>query len=80
MKFGLGVPTSGPMTRPETLRTRVRCGEEPGCGIVDVPDHIVIPNEIRARCPYSESGQCAKGGGAYLEPLMLRAYRSAQRL
>ena len=78
MEFGFGVPTSGAMASPDALKTLVRRGEELGFSIVGVPDHIVIPNEIRARYPYSESGQFARGDGAYLEQLTLLTYLAAQ--
>jgi len=57
MDYGFGVPTRGPLAKPETLATLASRGEELGFKYINVSDHIVIPRDINSRYPYSESGE-----------------------
>ncbi len=53
MRFGFGAPISGPMSAPDSMiRVSVE-GEAMGYDYLTVSDHIVIPNDINAKYPYS---------------------------
>ena len=69
MEFGFGMPTRGPLARPDTMATLAQRGEEMGFGIISVSDHIVIPKTIDSRYPYSETGEFAGGAGECMEQL-----------
>ena len=74
MEFGFGAPTRGPLATPENLLTLAQKGQELGFGIMTVSDHVVVPNDIASRYPYTESGEFPGGAGQYLEQLTALAY------
>ena len=75
MEFGFGVPTSGPLSAPESLAALARRGEEMGFGIISVSDHVVIPKSIASRYPYSEAGEFpGAAAGECLEQLTTLAF------
>ena len=79
MEFGFGVPTRGPLATPENIGELARRGEEMGFDIVSVSDHIVVPNDISSRYPYSETGEFAGGAvGSYLEQLAALSFVAGQ--
>ena len=73
IEFGFGIPSGGPMANPEDIATLARRGEELGFGFLGVSDHVVMPNSIRSRYPYSPVGKYS-GAGEYLEPLTLLSF------
>ena len=77
MNFGFGVPTRGPLAAPDALAALARKGEELGFDYVGVSDHIVIPNHIASRYPYSESGEFSGGSGECLEQLTALTFLAA---
>ena len=75
MKFGFGLPTRGPMAAPQSLATLARTGEELGCAIISVSDHVIIPKAINSTYPYNESGMFAGSpSGECLEQLSLLSF------
>ena len=73
MEFGFGAPSRGSQATAENLSALAARGQELGFGIMTVSDHVVIPNNIASRYPYSESGQF-RGAEDYLEQLTTIAY------
>jgi probable F420-dependent oxidoreductase len=64
MKIGFNAPTAGPLTYPETLTKICVGGEALGFDFATFSDHIVIPTNITARYPYSETGEFPGGAAA----------------
>jgi len=65
MQIGFNAPTAGPLAAPESLTRLVVEGEVMGFDYLTFSDHIVIPVDIKARYPYSETGefpQAARAG------------------
>ena len=78
MDFGFGLPTRGPLARPEAARTVLAKAEELGLACVSVSDHIVIPAEIVPKYPYSDSGEPPfPADGECLEQLTTMAWVAA---
>lgn len=61
MKFGFVVPNRGPLASRSGVTELARRGEQYGFDFVGVSDHIVIPNSIASRYPYSETGEFPGG-------------------
>ena len=61
MKFGFSAPVSGPLSRAEPMTRIAVEGEAMGYDYVTVSDHIVIPNDIAAKYPYSATGEFPSG-------------------
>jgi probable F420-dependent oxidoreductase len=57
MQYGFGAPVSGPLARPESLVRIVAEGEAMGYDSCTISDHVVIPTDIHARYPYSDTGE-----------------------
>ena len=56
MKYGIMLPSRGPLARPDSLSAIARRAEELGYHIMMFPDHIVLPRQTGSQYPYSESG------------------------
>ena len=79
MEFGFSIPSRGPLATPENMATLAGRGEEMGFDIISVSDHIVIPNNIGSRYPYSESGAFAgDSSGMYMEQLTVLGFLAGQ--
>ena len=79
MDYGFGLPTRGPLAKPEALITLAQRGEELGFRYLGVSDHIVIPKDIASRYPYSETGEFPTGAsGECLEQLTLLSFLASQ--
>jgi probable F420-dependent oxidoreductase len=77
MKFGFNLPNGGPLAKPDTILQMAARGEQLGFSIFAVPDHIIFPNDIHSRYPYSTDGTyiyAQNEGGDVLEPLAMLAY------
>lgn len=75
MQFGFGIPTRGPLATPEAIASMVTKGEELGYSIVTASDHVVVPRDIAARYPYSDTGDFPGGDtGECMEQLSLLAF------
>ncbi|MBV9826226.1 MAG: TIGR03619 family F420-dependent LLM class oxidoreductase [Alphaproteobacteria bacterium] len=57
MQFGFGAPVSGPLCGPRDLARIVSDGEAIGYDYCTVSDHVVIPRELEAKYPYSDTGE-----------------------
>lgn len=61
MKFGFNAPTAGALATPDNLTRFVVEGEKMGFDYATFSDHVVIPRDIHARYPYSETGEFPAG-------------------
>jgi probable F420-dependent oxidoreductase len=61
MHIGFNLPLAGSLSRPDSLTRLAVEAEAIGYDYVTVSDHIVEPNQIHARYPYSDSGEFPKG-------------------
>ncbi|MGH7048584.1 MAG: LLM class F420-dependent oxidoreductase [Stellaceae bacterium] len=57
MQYGFGAPVSGSLASPENLARIVVAGEAAGYDYATISDHVVIPRDIEARYPYSDTGE-----------------------
>jgi probable F420-dependent oxidoreductase len=57
MQYGFGAPVSGALARPENLAHIAIAGEAAGYDYTTISDHVVIPRDIEARYPYSDTGE-----------------------
>lgn len=57
MQYGFGAPVSGPLSSPVNLARIAVAGEAAGYDYVTISDHVVIPHDIEARYPYSDTGE-----------------------
>jgi probable F420-dependent oxidoreductase len=57
MRYGFSPPVSGPLSKPDTLARIAADGEAAGYDYATISDHVVIPREIEARYPYSDTGE-----------------------
>ena len=64
MQIGFNAPSAGPLARPDALFRIVTEGEAMGFHYATVSDHVVIPKDIAARYPYTESGEFPAGARA----------------
>jgi probable F420-dependent oxidoreductase len=56
MKFGVSLPFTGPAASAEALQRAALRAEELGFDSVWVADHVLIPEKVASRYPYSASG------------------------
>ena len=56
MHFAFEAPVTGPLANPDDLVTLVSQGEALGFDMIHAGDHIVIPGQIKAPYPYTQSG------------------------
>ena len=61
MQFGFNAPTAGALAVPEALLRIVTEGEAMGFDYATVSDHVVIPRDIAARYPYTDTGEFPAG-------------------
>jgi len=79
MRIGFSVPVSGPLSSPENITRLAVEGEALGYDYATVSDHVVIPTDIQARYPYTESGEFPQGSrGGRHEQLTTVAYVAAK--
>ena len=57
MQFGFSPPVSGPLSAPDSLARIAVEGEALGYDYATISDHVVIPRDIEARYPYSDTGE-----------------------
>ena len=77
MDFGFSIPSGGINATPEIIARLARRGEELGFAYIGIPDHIVIPNNVESRYPYSEDGTFS-GSGYILDQLTVASFISGQ--
>ncbi|HYM30507.1 MAG TPA: TIGR03619 family F420-dependent LLM class oxidoreductase [Candidatus Cybelea sp.] len=79
MLLGFDTPTRGSLATPENITRIVTEGEALGFGYCTLSDHIVIPSDISARYPYSDTGEFPAGGrGDWYEQLTSAAFVAAK--
>jgi probable F420-dependent oxidoreductase len=75
MQFGFNAPASGPLSARDSLVRLAVEGEAMGYDYMTFSDHVVMPSDIAAKYPYSETGEFPQGGrGDRHEQLMMMAY------
>ena len=57
MQFGFSPPVSGPLSSPDNLARIAIEGEAIGYDYATISDHVVIPRDIEAKYPYSDTGE-----------------------
>jgi probable F420-dependent oxidoreductase len=57
MQYGFGAPVSGALSAPHNLARIAAEGEAMGYDYATISDHVVIPGDIEARYPYSDTGE-----------------------
>jgi len=57
MQWGFNAPVSGALSGPKDLARIVGEGEAMGYDYCTLSDHVVIPRDIQAKYPYSETGE-----------------------
>ena len=78
MDVGLIMPTRGPLATPAAIRTLARRAEELGYAHFSTSDHLVVPQSIGSRYPYSASGTWpGAASGDCFDLLTLLAYLAA---
>lgn len=79
MEFGFYVPTRGPLSAPENMKTLVARGEELGFGYLAFADHVVVPRSVESTYPYSDGGDWPAGrDGEFFDQLSVMAYLAGQ--
>ena len=79
MQLGFNAPIAGPLAAPDSLVRLVTEGEAMGFAYATFSDHVVIPRDIRARYPYTESGEFPSGSrGERHEQLAALAFVAAK--
>jgi probable F420-dependent oxidoreductase len=57
MQIGFNLPSGGPLASAENLTRLAQGGEALGFGYATISDHVVIPADIHATYPYTDSGE-----------------------
>jgi probable F420-dependent oxidoreductase len=79
MQIGFSAPTAGPLAGADDLTRLATGAEELGYDYATFSDHVVIPTDIEARYPYSESGEFSTAGnGERNEQLIELAFVAAR--
>src|SRR5690242_18696900 len=75
MEFGYTLPVTGPLSATESLARLAAEGEAMGFDYGCISDHVVEPNDIHTRYPYSDTGEFPKASrGERHEQLAAIAY------
>lgn len=75
MRYGIYLPTRGPLAEPDAIAAIARGAESMGYTTIVVGDHIVFPVQVESRYPYTIDGGFP-GQGDALEQLSLLAFVS----
>ncbi len=79
MQFGFGAPISGALAGPADMARIAAEGERIGYDYCTISDHVVIPRDIHARYPYSETGEFpSRSRGDRYEQLTATAFVAAR--
>ena len=79
MQFGFGAPVSGPLSGPRDLARVVQEGERIGYDYCTISDHVMIPRDMEAKYPYSDTGEFpGRAGGDRHEQLTCVAFVAAK--
>jgi len=75
MEYGFNLPGKGPFAQPDLLTRLVQAGEELGYSYVATSDHLIIPDHVEARYPYTLEGDFPAGTvPEFLEPLTMLSF------
>src|SRR5580700_11444714 len=75
MQFGFNVPVAGPLSGAKDLARIATEGEAIGYDYCTLSDHVVIPRELEAKYPYSDTGEFpGRAGGDRHEQLTAVAF------
>lgn len=78
MKFGFNLPVRGGGSDRDGVLALLDRGEICGYDVFAFTDHIVVPNDIDSRYPYTSDGRFPGGAtGEYTEPLTLMAFAAS---
>ncbi len=61
MQFGFSLPVAGPLSSPDNVARIAVEGEAIGYDFASFSDHVVIPRDIEAKYPYSDTGEFPSG-------------------
>jgi len=79
MDYGFGAPVSGPLSGAKDLARIVGEGEAIGYDYCTLSDHVVIPRELEAKYPYSDTGEFpGRAGGDRHEQLTAVTFVAAK--
>ena len=79
MQIGFNAPAGGPLAEPEALTRLVAEAEAMGFDYATFSDHVVIPADIHARYPYTDTGEFpATSRGGRHEQLAQLAFVAAK--
>ena len=79
MKYGFGLPGSGPLASPGNLITVAQRGEELGYNYIAAADHIVMPRTVNSQYPYTETGEFPGGqSSGWLEHITVLSFLAGQ--
>ncbi len=67
MQYGIPIPSRGPLATPDQIRAIALNAEALGFDLITVADHIVIPQGIASKYPYSESGAFVNTAGDWID-------------
>ena len=79
MQFGFGAPVSGPLSGPRDLARIASGGEALGYDYCTISDHVMIPRDMEAKYPYSDTGEFpGRAGGDRHEQLTAVTFVAAK--
>jgi probable F420-dependent oxidoreductase len=79
MQYGFGAPVSGPLSGPKDFARIVQEGERIGYDYCTISDHVLIPRELEAKYPYSDTGEFpGRAGGDRHEQLTAVTFAAAK--
>lgn len=79
MRYGFYLPSRGPFATPDNLEVIVLRAEELGYDLVAAGDHVLVPQSIVSRYPYSPTGEYpGYFSGEYMEVLTLLTFLAAK--
>src|SRR5271155_3916424 len=79
MEYGFGAPVSGPLSGAKDLARITAEGEAIGYDYCTLSDHVVIPRELEAKYPYSDTGEFpGRAGGDRHEQLTAVTFVAAK--
>src|SRR5438105_12626474 len=79
MQFGFVPPVSGPLSGPRDLARIASGGEALGYDYCTISDHVMIPRDMEAKYPYSDTGEFpGRAGGDRHEQLTAVTFVAAK--
>ena len=74
MRFGIGIPSIGPMSKTSHMLELVQYAEQLGFDSLTIGDHIIIPKTINSLYPYTDTRvpPTSSFSGEWFEPSSFR--------